>query len=62
MLTNKFPAMEENTNELLKKHLNIIAELIKVNLYQVEADEKLGRAIRSKLRPATNLIYELAIK
>ena len=58
ILTNALPAMEDSTNELLKRHLNAIAESRKAFI-ECEANEKLRRAIKSKLWPTTSLIYEL---
>ena len=57
ILANELPAFEDSPSELLKRHLNAIAESRKAFI-ECEANEKLRRAIRSKLRPTTSLIYE----
>ena len=56
--TNELLAMEDSTSKLLKRHLNAIAEFRKAFI-ECEANEKLHRAIKSKLHPTTTLIYEL---
>ena len=58
ILTDELPAMEDSSSELLRQHLNGIAESRKAFI-ECEANEKLQRAIKSKLRPPTCLIYEL---
>ena len=50
--------MEDGTRKLLKRHLKAIAESRKAFI-ECEANEKLRRAIKSKLRSTTSLIYEL---
>ena len=61
VLTNEFPAMEESTNNLLKRHLNTITKSRKT-FAECESNEKLGRAIRSKSRLATSFTHELVLK
>ena len=51
--------MEESANELLKKHLNVTAELRKAFI-KFEANQKLHKAIKSELRSSTSLICELS--
>ena len=58
ILTNELPAMEDSTSELLKQHLNTIAESRKA-FVECEDNEKLHRAIKSKLHPTASSIYEL---
>ena len=50
--------MEDSTSKLLKLHLNAIAKSTNAFI-ECEANEKLCRAIKSKLRQTTSLIYEL---
>ena len=50
--------MEDCTSELLKQHFNATAESRKA-FTECEANEKLHRAIKSKLCPTTSLTYEL---
>ena len=49
--------MEESASDLLRKHLNAMSESRKVFLER-EANEKLRRAIRLKVRPANSLIFQ----
>ena len=50
--------MGDSTSELLKQHLDAIAETRKAFI-ACEANENLRRAIKSNLGPTTSLIYEL---
>ena len=58
VLTYELTVMEDGTRKLLKRHLKAIAESRKAFI-ECEANEKLRRAIKSKLRSTTSLIYEL---
>ena len=48
--------MENTTSELLRRHLSAVAETRKAFI-ECETNEKLRRAIKSKLRPTTSMIY-----
>ena len=54
MLTNEAPAMENTTSELLRRQ----KQESRKAFIECETNEKLRRAIKSKLRPTTSLIYE----
>ena len=56
-MVNDLLAIEESASDLLRKHLNAMSEFQKAFL-ECEANEKLRRAIRSKVRPANILIFQ----
>ena len=58
-LTNKPPTMEDITrSQLVLKHLNAMHAARKAFI-EVESNEKLRRALKSKARVTTGLVYDL---
>ena len=53
-LVNNLSAMEETSRELLRKHMNVMYDSQKA-FTESESNQKLGRAIWSKLQSATSL-------